>query len=73
MTKHAGFTIINAIVDLLKLGKKRKQDLFDLLSDKYNKHQVEQGIKAALLIKVIKVPSLIKEKYHDQTTYMLVV
>ena len=70
--KHADFSVINAVVDLLKVEKRQRWMLIDLLSHKFTRYQVEQAIETAIKIKVVKVPGLIKEALFHNTTYMLV-
>ena len=71
--KHISFEIVNAVTDLLKIEKHQRWKLIDLLSNRFNKREVEKAIDMALSIKVIKVPGLIRERNFDKTTYMLVV
>ena len=71
--KHTSFEIINAITDLLKIEKRQRWELIDLLSGKFTKHQVERAIETAISIKVVSVPGLIKSPKFYNTVYMLVV
>ena len=70
---HTNFAIVNAVIDLLKIEKHQRWKLIDLLSNNYDKREVERAIDTAMAIKVIKTPGLIKPRNFDKTTYMLVV
>jgi hypothetical protein len=72
MTTHANFGLVNAIVDLLKLGNKTKRELRSLLTNKFSDTQIDKAIEMSLKIKVIKLASIIKAQYHDKTIYQAV-
>jgi hypothetical protein len=52
--KHASFTIVNAVVDLCKIGKQRERDLINRLACKFESHEVIQAVRAAKDIGVIR-------------------
>jgi len=72
MSQHAKTEIVIAMRELLKISKKSKRELFNLLSNRFTRQEVERAIEMALRINVIKSPSLIKPRNHEQIQYVIV-
>ena len=67
------FTVVKAVVELLKVGNKikMKRELCDLLSNNFTRAEVDKAIHDAEKLKWIKQTGLIKARNHEQTTYKL--
>ena len=65
------FTVVKAVVELLKVENKMKRELCDLLSNNFTHAEVDKAIGDAERLKWIKQTGLIKARNHEQTTYKL--
>ena len=65
------FTVVKAVVELLKVENKMKRELCDLLSNNFTRAEVDKAISDAEGLKWIKQTGLIKARNHEQTTYKL--
>jgi hypothetical protein len=70
---HTNFAVVNAVIALIKIEKRMKRDLMDLLSNNFSKIEVDRAIQTALSVKLIKTTGLIKARNHEQTTYAMVI